>query len=100
MSISQVNASQSLRAAAAISALRSNAAPTAPAAIGGPARQADAVSLSDSARALASARKSIADAADVREDRVAALKAAIADGSYTIDSRQLARSMVKKLVVS
>ena len=100
MSISQVNASQSLRAAAAIAAPRSNAAPSAPAsAVGGPARQADAVSLSDSARALASARKSIADAAGVREDRVAALKAAIADGSYAVDSRQLARSMVKALAL-
>ena len=97
MSISQVNASESLRAAAAISALRSNAASTASAS--SPARQADAVSLSDAARALASARKSIGDAADVREDRVAALKAASADGSYTIDSRQLARSMVKALAL-
>ena len=94
MSISQVNGNDRLRAAAALAAQRSAGAyPTTPT----PARQADSVSLSDSARALSSAQKTVASAPDVREDRVQALKAAIADGTYTVDSRQLARAMAKKL---
>ena len=92
MSISQVN----LRASAAVAALRHTAATTAAASPTMP-RQADTVSLSDTARALCSARDAVGQATDVREDRVAAIKAAIADGTYSIDSRQLARSMVKTL---
>jgi negative regulator of flagellin synthesis FlgM len=98
MPISQVNAQQSLRATAAVAALRKNAAAntiaSAPAASG---RRPDAVTLSDTARALSAARDSASNASEVRGDRVAALKAAIADGSYRVDSRQLANSMVKKL---
>ncbi len=98
MSISQLNAQQSLRATMAIAALRSNAAAAVSAApTSGTLRQPDAVNLSDAARALSSATKSIGDAPDVREDRVSAIKAAIASGTYKVDSRQLARSMVKNL---
>jgi negative regulator of flagellin synthesis FlgM len=93
MSISQVNAqSVNVRASMAIAALRSNASASATAAA---PRQADSVTLSDSARALASAAKAVSDASDVREDKVAAIKAAIASGTYSVDSRSLARSMVK-----
>jgi negative regulator of flagellin synthesis FlgM len=94
MTISQVNAQQSLRATMALSAMRSSAAAS-PAA--NPARQPDAVSLSDTARALAASTKSVGDAADVREDRVAAIKSAIANGTYSVDSRQLARKMLTSL---
>jgi negative regulator of flagellin synthesis FlgM len=96
MLISQVNAQQSLRAATAIAALRNNAAA---ATASGSTRQADTVSLSEGARALSSARKSVGDTGEVREDRVAAIKAAIADGTYAVDSRQLARSMLKALAL-
>ena len=57
-------------------------------------RQPDAVSLSDTARSLSAARKAVADAPDVREDRVSALKAAIADGTYSVDSRNLASKLL------
>ena len=98
MTISQVNAQHSLRAAMAVAALRSNAAAAGAVAAPGTTRQPDAVSLSDSARALSAAPRSVADASDVRADKVASLKAAIANGSYSVDSKQLARSMVKQLI--
>ena len=96
MSISQVNANPvNVRAAMAVAALRSNAAATATTAAAA-ARQADSVQLSDAARALSTATRSVGGATDVREDRIAALKSAIANGSYAVDSRDLARSMVRR----
>jgi flagellar biosynthesis anti-sigma factor FlgM len=84
MSISQLNGQERLRATMATAALRSNAAAaaglTAPAAT----RQPDAVSISDAGRALAAGR-------------VGAIKAAIADGTYSVDSKTLARSMIRNL---
>ena len=94
--ISQLNGQGRLRAAMAAAALRKNAAVsglTTP----GAARQPDAVTISDSARSIAAATKAVADAPDVREDRVSALKAAIAAGTYTVDSRRLASKLVNSL---
>jgi len=91
MAISQVSAQQSVRSTTAVTAFRANAAATA---ASSSARQPDAVHLSDAARALSSAKDSVSSAADVREDRVAALKAAIASGTYSVDSSQLARSIL------
>ena len=94
MSISQVN-SQSINLRA-LAALRANAAiantpaPT-PQAV---TRQPDSISLSDTARTMSTARTSVAEAADVREERIAALKAAIANGSYSVDSHSLAQDML------
>ena len=85
----------SVRAAMAVAALGSTAATTAAPATG-PARQADSVQLSDTAKALSAATKSVSGSTEVREDRIAALKAAIANGSYAVDSRDLARSMVRR----
>ena len=92
MAISKVSAQEQLRA---LAALRSNAATASTTAA--TTRQPDAVSISDAARSMASARAAVSAAPDVREDRISALKAAIADGSYTVDSRTLARSMAKAL---
>ena len=92
MSISTVNPNDRLRAALAVQR-SAGAYQSAPAA---PARQADSVSLSD-ARSLSAAHKSVASTPDVREDRVQALKAAIANGTYRVDSHQLARAMASKL---
>ena len=95
MSIAPLNALERLRATAAVAALRANSAsagqsgPTA-------ARRPDGVTISDSARSLAAAHKAVGDAPDVREDRVSALKAAIADGTYSVDSRTLAARLLEK----
>jgi negative regulator of flagellin synthesis FlgM len=92
MSISQINSqSMNLRA---VAALRANAASANTPASAPVARQADSISLSDTARAMSTARSSVAGAADVREDRIAALKADIANGSYSVDSRSLAQDML------
>ncbi|MBV8719901.1 MAG: flagellar biosynthesis anti-sigma factor FlgM [Chloroflexi bacterium] len=93
MSISQIN-SQSLQLRA-ITALRNTAAATSTNATAAPARQADSVELSASARALTNATQSVEATSDVREDRVAAIKAAIANGTYSVNSRGLAHAMVR-----
>jgi negative regulator of flagellin synthesis FlgM len=93
MSISQIN-SQSLQLRA-IAALRQTAA-TAPTSTPTTApRPADSVELSDTGRALANATQAVAQTSDVREDRVAAIKAALASGTYSVDSRALAQAMVR-----
>ena len=96
MSISPLNGQEKLRAAWAAAAIRANAASTPPPSSSAP-RQADIVSISEAARSLANARNVVKAAPDIREDRVAELKAAVANGTYTVDSRQLARSLIKKL---
>jgi negative regulator of flagellin synthesis FlgM len=93
MSISQLSGQERLRAAQAIAALRGNAVGATPSTTG-IARQPDAVSISDAARSLAAAQKTVSSAIDVREDRVATLKAAIANGTYAVDSRTLATSIL------
>jgi negative regulator of flagellin synthesis FlgM len=60
-------------------------------------RQPDAVSLSDTAKSMAAALKTVSDSSDVREDKVAALKAALANGTYNVSSRELAQSLSKAL---
>src|SRR5438105_2251471 len=95
MTISPLSGQERLRASAAAAALRASAAGGAarPAA---PSRQPDSVSISDTARSLGAAHKIVADAPDVREDRVSALKAAIADATYAVDSRTLAAKLIKR----
>jgi negative regulator of flagellin synthesis FlgM len=94
MPISKINGNEPLREAAPLATRRSKAAYEA--ATASPTRQADSVSLSDAARSLAAANKAVAAAPDVREDRIQALKAAIADGTYSVDSRKLARAMIEQ----
>ena len=93
MSISQLNANDRLRAMQAAAALRGKAAPAAAKA---PTRQPDGVSLSEAALSLSAAQKAVSLSPDVREDRVQAIKAALANGTYSVDSRVLARAMVNK----
>lgn len=88
-SIPQISAPQRLRASAATAALRKNALTLTSAPTVG--RQADAVSISDTGRSLAAART----APTAREDKISALKAAVAAGTYSVDSRRLATSMVR-----
>jgi negative regulator of flagellin synthesis FlgM len=54
----------------------------------------DKVSLTDTATQLQSLQQKISDAPEVNEQRVADIKAAIADGSYNVDSQKLARNMI------
>lgn len=54
----------------------------------------DTVSLTDTATQLQSLQKTLADAPVVDNDRVSALKAAIAEGSYNVDPAELANNMI------
>jgi flagellar biosynthesis anti-sigma factor FlgM len=58
------------------------------------AAKADSVSVSDSARSLASAREAVQNAPDVREQKVADIKQRVADGTYSVPARVLARKML------
>jgi flagellar biosynthesis anti-sigma factor FlgM len=93
MSISQINAQNTqLRA---IAALRKNAATTQAANVPAAAPQSDSVELSDAARALTSANQAVANAPDIRADRVAAIKTSLANGTYSVDSSTLAKAMLR-----
>jgi negative regulator of flagellin synthesis FlgM len=94
MSISQLNAQERLRATMAAAALRSQAAARTPAP-STTVRQPDGVSISAEARSMAAARNATVGAGEVREDRIAALKAAIANGTYSVSARDLAHSLLK-----
>ncbi len=54
----------------------------------------DQVTLTDTARTLQAAEQRAAQASGVDERRVAELRAALADGSYQVDSRRVARKLV------
>jgi negative regulator of flagellin synthesis FlgM len=54
----------------------------------------DNVSLSNRGRVVAEAARAVANSSEVRAERVAALKAAIADGTYTSDARQIATRLI------
>jgi negative regulator of flagellin synthesis FlgM len=54
----------------------------------------DRVSLSSRGRIVAEAAAAVANAPDVRSDRVLALKAAIANGTYQADARGIAERLV------
>ena len=92
MPISPHNGQDQLRATRAIAAMRAASPSAMPSAA---VRRADSVELSDAARALNGARNTVANASDARAERIAEIKAAIANGTYAVDSHQLARSMVR-----
>jgi negative regulator of flagellin synthesis FlgM len=92
--ISPLSGQERLRAAAAAAALRANST-SGIASQAAVTRQPDAVSISDKARSLSAAHKAVADAPEVREDRVNALKAAIAAGTYSVNSRTLATKLLR-----
>ena len=93
--ISQLNGQERLNAAMAAAALRKNA--TANGLSSAPLRRPDEVTISDNARSIAAATKAVSDAPAVREDRVNELKAAIAAGTYSVDSRRLASKLITSL---
>lgn len=57
-------------------------------------KSTDNVSLSHEAKALGRLEKAVSDSSDVDTARIAAVKAAIADGSYTIDTHKIAGKML------
>ena len=61
-----------------------------------PARRGDRVSLSPQARELLNAQKALDAIPDVRTDKVEETKARIADGTYRIDSEQIAAKMIRE----
>ncbi len=79
-----------------------NTAATPPAAVqpAGKAHQrthvqtADSVSLSDSARSMATARTAVQHAPDVRQQKVADIKQQLTDGTYQVAAHTLARKML------
>ena len=95
MPISQLNAQERLRATMAVAALRSNAAKPAEPTVA--TRAKDAVSISPEARALSAARQQAATTSltPSRDERIAALKAAVASGTYSVSARDLATSLLK-----
>ena len=77
------------------SAAKPTAASTAQASASTPAPKGDVVSFSDAAVALQKAEKQLASTPDVDLERVAEIKAKIADGSYEINARNIAEGMLQ-----
>lgn len=55
----------------------------------------DALTLSEEAQVLTEAMQRAQDAPDVREDRVTALKYQLEQGTYRVDSRRVAESLLR-----
>lgn len=60
-------------------------------------RGSDQVTFSSQARELLEARRLLAGMSDVREEKVAELKARIDGGCYRIDSEAIAEKMIREL---
>ena len=58
------------------------------------AQQADSVSLSADARSLQAAREAVQSTPDVREQKVAAIKQRVDDGTYFVPASALARTII------
>lgn len=58
----------------------------------------DNVNLSNRGRVVAVAAQAVAQSPEVRAERVAALKAAIGDGTYASDARGIAQRLLTSLV--
>ncbi len=59
-----------------------------------PERRGDEVAISAAAKELAQMSQAVADAPDVREDRIAALQQAIDSGVYEVPIEALAKKML------
>jgi negative regulator of flagellin synthesis FlgM len=89
----KINEQQSLRNIVDIS---KNTAAQSPAQKSPAAKPGDRVSLSPQARELMKAQQALANLPDVREDKVAELKARIDEGRYHIDSEGIAKKMIRE----
>ncbi len=65
-----------------------------------PAKSSDKVSVSPEAMLRTEAYKTAMTSADVRQERVNAIKARIADGSYTIDTKKIAMALLTEDAVT
>ena len=61
-----------------------------------PESRGDRVSLSDDARIMAEAKRTAQETSDIRQDKVAELKAQVESGTYTVDSRKVAAAMLRE----
>ena len=61
-----------------------------------PGVKTDTVDISDTAKRVSSAREELDRIPDVREDKVAELKAQIENGTYKVDSEKIADKMLKE----
>jgi len=55
----------------------------------------DSLEISSKGRDLQVAKAAVASAPDVREDRVAAIKAALANGTYSVSDEDLANKLLE-----
>ena len=95
MSINPLSPQERLRATQALEALRARTAQSPAPASTPSVRKPDDVNISEEARAFAAGRED-GDALSVdREDRISAIKAALANGTYNVSSGDLARSILK-----
>lgn len=67
-----------------------------PQAGGAAARRTDQVSLSASAQSFARVMEAVQGGPDVRSERVAAVRARIADGTYGIDAHLIAQRLAER----
>lgn len=57
----------------------------------------DRFEMSDFGKTLQVAKKAVADAPEVREDRIARLKEQLADGTYNVSEEELANRITDKI---
>jgi negative regulator of flagellin synthesis FlgM len=65
-----------------------------------PASQGDSVSLSLKARRLQAARETLAAMPEIREEKVAAIRAQIEAGTYKIDGEKIADKMIAEALLN
>ena len=56
----------------------------------------DTVEISNAAKTYQTARTAVASASDIRADKVARLKAAIEDGTYSVTGKDIADKLVER----
>jgi len=76
--------------------IATNGGPEGPAKKQSAAQSGDKVSLSPRARELIKAQQALATLPDIREDKVAVVKARIDEGRYHIDSEGIAAKMIQE----
>lgn len=59
-------------------------------------KKRDAYEISQPAKDYQVAKKAVAEADDVREDKIASLKEALASGTYNLSSQEIAEKIVSK----